>query len=525
MTTLNAQQLEAVNCMDSHILCLSGAGTGKTHTMLSRILRLVNDGVPASSILALTFTNAAALEMRTRCNNFINTGSITPMFTTFHAFCYRILLDNIDICRYLGYADVPTILVDEDLHKLKLQLKASLGIKLSESKLDADAKRTPKENLDYLIYAKALDSHLKSKGYITFDVLAGKVCDMFIQEHVLIQKYKHMYTHVFVDEFQDTDPLQWKFVQSFTRANIFLVGDVLQCIYQFRGADDSIIKSICTDNNWTILRLGYNYRSTQEICDFANNMSVYANKAYRVELNSDNRGAQVDTRIMHYNTLSDILDIASYIKDMSGNTAILCRTNKEVREVVDTLNKEGISVATKNIEEDIVNIIDSLLNKVDIVDVACTKLTSTEYVSFLRLVHILDFDATNVLKTYFDNKTSKIFTQYNNILDILNMSISALDKFRNILNVLGRQCPKNMQELNTNEDVLYALKQLYEYSSTKNIYVGTIHSAKGLEYDNVILYNVGSKQFPLNNVDNLNLYYVGITRAKNNLIVYRAYEA
>lgn len=134
---LNKAQQQAVNCEAKNILCLAGAGTGKSYCMISRIIRLIDEQkADTSSILALTFTNAAACEMRERYRR-MHKEQETPLFCTFHSFCYSLISSNHEVARYLGYyKETPQIADDIALRKIHAICRQQCGTKISDDKLN-----------------------------------------------------------------------------------------------------------------------------------------------------------------------------------------------------------------------------------------------------------------------------------------------------------------------------------------------------------------------------------------------------
>ncbi len=226
---LNEAQKQAVNSDAKKILCLAGAGTGKTSSMISRISRLVDEKkIDTSSILVLTFTNAAACEMKDRYNK-LHKEQPTPTFCTFHAFCYSLIAGDSKIMRKLGYTRVPSIADDIAIKKIAATCKQQCGTKLSEDKLSGKKSLTVKEKFQYDIYWKQYNKLLKQNNLITFDIMCYEVCKLFSSNDPIVNPYKDRYKYIFVDEFQDTDPKQWEFVSSFVDAYLFVVGDAKQC--------------------------------------------------------------------------------------------------------------------------------------------------------------------------------------------------------------------------------------------------------------------------------------------------------
>ena len=226
--SLNKQQQEAVNSNSKRLLCLAGAGTGKTHCMLSRISRLVNDGADPSSILALTFTNAAAFEMKQRYTA-SNPGQRIPEFRTFHSFCYSILLKNQNVRKALGYSAIPKVCTAEDVKRITAQAIQSMSITLSKAKLTGKKTLTPQEEAQYKLYKKQFKRLLRKENLITFGIMCYDICRLFVQDQPYLAEYKDRFKYIFVDEFQDTDTEQFDFIQCFPDASVTVVGDALQC--------------------------------------------------------------------------------------------------------------------------------------------------------------------------------------------------------------------------------------------------------------------------------------------------------
>lgn len=328
---LNKEQREAVYTNNDKILCLAGAGCGKTHCMIERILRLVNDGVSPSAMLVLTFTNAAAFEMQTRyLNRRKDQDNPTfPNFRTFHSFCYSLIASDSIVREAIGYGTVPDIATEAEMKEISKMAAEQSGIKLSEKKLQIAS-----EFIRSTLH-KATKRILLNRNLITFDIMCYDVCKLFVEDASCIQKYKAKYEYIFVDEFQDTDPKQWEFVSSFQTSKLFVVADALQAIYAFRGADSSIVKNLADDNNWYKVKLTYNYRSTSQICDFANHNSEHGEESYRVKINSCVEGDPVFcTHYDQLDTLKQILiDCNRFHVNNGGTCAILVRTNSEVNKL------------------------------------------------------------------------------------------------------------------------------------------------------------------------------------------------
>lgn len=532
--SLNTDQLRAVQSNSSKILCIAGAGTGKTYTMISRIARLVDDGVDPSSILALTFTNAAAFEMKDRFIRMTNS-SVVPEFRTFHSFCYSLLSTDASVRMGLGYKFTPKVAEPGEVKQIQTYCMLQLGLKQTLNQLFRAA--TPKDKDDLAAFNKAVSSEFRKRGLITFDVLCYGVGNMFVQNKPYIEKYHDKYKYIFVDEFQDTDPRQWQFVSSFEHSNLFIVGDALQAIYGFRGADSSIIKSISTDPDWEVIKLSENYRSSLEICNYANNNSKHAEDAYRVEIHSTKPGPKVMTSICRDgykhvvdSTLLDTLN-AIWGSVSEGTGAILCRTNAEVDTVCNHFAELGIDFSRDRANDEAIHTLRSAIDPKYALDWLLTYLTAEKYSEYVRMITI-DGSADSpreellaFIERYSKSKNvSDRWERISAVNEILYTNKSTETKWEDILSVLldnissEMVCPV-MAEYASPETIVTAMISLLEEEQAHNLYIGTIHSSKGLEYDTVMLVNVGGYRFKVDSEENKNLLYVGITRAKTNLFI------
>ena len=470
MLQLDENQQLAVDCKDKYICCLAGAGSGKTAVMLHRIARIAEETNRPDKILALTFTNAAAQEMRERYIKLVNETAYIPNFKTFHAFCYELLSDP-NICWKLGYSDIPGIADDSQVKGMKKLAMIQCRLK-SMSNLNS---------YKLTMLNSCVDRLLHQRNLITFDALINRVTQLFVDNDSVVIRYKQLYQYIFVDEFQDTDELQWNFVKSFSDSDIFVCGDALQNIYSFRGTTNEIIKKLSEDSKWRTIKLVTNYRSDEHIVWFANLYSrSYAPHSYRIHMvsSSDNNGNLVIDRVQRMSSyplinsawLSSMLHT---IPDSQGTTAILCRTNAEVNELYDILQSENVRCTTKCID----NGIDWTQYDEDEeyrAEWLASRLNSTDYTTYLY-------------KTIGQPASAKLA-----VLDECFPYARSIEQQRNV----------------------------HTTSDPQNLYIGTIHSVKGLEFDNVHVMGAADIMFPLDKEENQNLFYVAITRAKHNLYVY-----
>ena len=538
----NKEQQEVIDCKSDRILVMAGAGSGKTATMLGRISKQIKDGADPASFLVLTFTRAAALNMRQRYLK-DHKGQSVPNFSTFHAFCYQLICTDYDVLKTLGYSKVPTICDTNQERRIRQMSKMKASVKLTDKKLDSGEFVSPLEQYEYERYQKTIKKQMISENTITFKELMTEVVELFTDGEDCVRKYKEKYKHIYVDELQDTDPLQWKFVNTFTGyADILGVGDAAQAIYSFRGASSAIIKSIASDRSWTQIRLHENYRSSIEIVEYANDLvSSYANSTYTVLMSGHQLGCPVCITPLteQKNSSEDIqqkekIAITDVATRLEGTTAILARTNKEVSAIKSVLESRDITYTESNKSSDIPGILRSVVSNDYLIEWTSSFMKTEDYANYIRWRTIWYQKNGEYPKVsdYVDkyDRIPKIHFYLSAIFEIrkilMNNSLDVFSKILSIYKYLDMNeddCFEASEDFNNGEILTYILKRFNE-SEESNIYVGTVHSVKGLEYDNVMLLGVNDKSWKLNNEDNLNLYYVGITRAKKKLFIFKYEE-
>ena len=524
----NAAQQSAIDSADKKILCLAAAGSGKTSVLVGRISKLVEDGVDPASILVLTFTNAAAHEMKDRFTKMCPAGRTVPLFCTFHSFCYRLIANDPFTRHAIGYKTVPRVASDTQIKKIQTKCKMMLGTKLTESQLNGDPALLKKQDrFAYDIFKKAFDKMLRQDSLITFDIMCYDVAKLFSENAPCSEKWKNCFKYVFVDEFQDTDKKQWEFVKSFKDSSIFVVGDPRQAVYRFRGADSEIIKGLSENEEWTTIKLEENYRSTEQICAVANKThdKLWGKSNFNIQLHANKSGAKVEYR--DFVLIPDSDRILKLIEGSSDgdSIAILCRTNREVDEMISIFNRYKIQYSTNHKVDNSQNIIRCAMDDQYLIEWLSSQLKAEDYSEFIRLASIIPEIATSREQFFhaFRSKLSDLITKISTVSDILATDSSAVDKFDLILRVLDRD-PSTKADIKSDEDIINFFMDASMIQKVKgDIYIGTIHSSKGLEYDRVHLMGVGSRNFRIvENADEdaLNLYYVGITRAREHLTIW-----
>lgn len=287
---LNKEQREAVLHTEGPLLILAGAGSGKTRVLTYRMAHLIDEcGVNPWNILAITFTNKAAGEMRERVDRIVGYGSESIWVSTFHSACVRILrryIDRLgfdqkftiydtedqktvmkDVCRRL---DVDTKMYKERVLMNAISHAKDEYISPEEFRLNAQGDfRQEKIAQIYLEYQK----ELKKNNALDFDDLIGKTVELFQSCPDVLEYYQDRFRYIMVDEYQDTNTVQFKLVSILAKKyqNLCVVGDDDQSIYKFRGANiENILNFEKVFPNTRVIKLEQNYRSTQNILDAAN---------------------------------------------------------------------------------------------------------------------------------------------------------------------------------------------------------------------------------------------------------------
>ena len=369
--TLNNEQREAVFCTEGPLLMLAGAGSGKTRSLTHRIAYLIEEkGVAPWNILAITFTNKAAQEMRERVDALVGYGSEDIWISTFHATCSRILRRHIDL---LGYDRNFTIYDASDQKSLMKEVLKEMKIdtkQFPERSVMAEissAKNEYKSPLDYRneygsnfrnqriadIYER-YQKRLKENNALDFDDLLVKMVDLFQTNPEVLEHYQDRFQYIMVDEYQDTNTVQFLLVSLLAKKyrNLCVVGDDDQSIYKFRGANIyNILNFEKVFPDAQVIRLEQNYRSTQNILNAAN--GVIANNKGRKEkkLWTENQKGEL-VHFKQYDSEYDEADgVVSRINFLAmrgvqyKDMAILYRTNAQSRIFEEKLKQKNIPYA------------------------------------------------------------------------------------------------------------------------------------------------------------------------------------
>jgi DNA helicase-2/ATP-dependent DNA helicase PcrA len=609
--TLNSEQKKAVLQTDGPVLILAGAGSGKTRVLTHRIAYLIDEcGVNPWNILAITFTNKAAGEMRDRVDNIVGFGSESIWVSTFHSTCVRILRRHAD---KLGYQNNFTIYDTDDsksvmkdickryqLETMQLKLRA-IQTAISHAKdncIDAneyalasgDDFRKMKIAKAYIEY----ENTLKKNNAMDFDDLLLNTVKLFKNEPEVLEYYQERFRYIMVDEYQDTNNVQFEFIRLLADRykNLCVVGDDDQSIYRFRGANirnildfEKVYPDAC------VIKLEQNYRSTQSILDAANNV-IRNNYGRKEKALWTDEGKGELVRLKQVNTAPEEADfVASEVSKLkkSGKAdykdiAVLYRTNAQSRLLEERFVYEGIPYdlvggvnfyGRREIKDMLAYLktIDSGADDLSarrIINVPKRGIGATSIahvqdyadkinISFLRACDeaelIPGLNKTAVAKCKAFAEMIRVFRAFakearlDQLLQHVIQEINYVDYLRSIDE--DESTEENDRERNVDE--LISKMAAYEDKEDEPTLTGfleevalvadidnvsdeddkvllmTLHSAKGLEFDNVYLTGMEENVFPsymtLMNEDSdpdgveeeRRLAYVGITRAKKHL--------
>lgn len=369
---MNPKQEEAVEHTEGPLLIMAGAGSGKTRVLTHRIAYLiVEKQVYPSKILAITFTNKAAKEMRNRIDGILGEGFGDQMWvSTFHSMCVRILRRDAD---RIGYAKnfsildstdqlsvIKAILKQENIDSKKYEPRALLGIISSaknqlKSASDFLAEMNPMnpyEKIAGQVYT-SYERRLKKNQSMDFDDLIMRTIDLFSRVPEVLEFYQNKFHYIHVDEYQDTNKAQYQLVEMLAEKfhNICVVGDSDQSIYRWRGADIGNILSFEKDYpNAKVIMLEQNYRSTKRILQAANEIIGNNKSRYPKVLRTDNSEGEKVQLYRAYNEQEEAQFVVGKIQQLMQDDglhykdfAVLYRTNAQSRAMEETLVKSNMN--------------------------------------------------------------------------------------------------------------------------------------------------------------------------------------
>lgn len=368
LANMNEKQAQAVTCTQGPLLIMAGAGSGKTRVLTHRVAYLIEEqGVNPWNILAITFTNKAAKEMRERIDNLIGEGSQDIWVSTFHALCVRILRRD---CEKIGYERAFGIASTSEQRTLMKNILTELNVDIKKFDPRAilsaisNAKNDLLDPKQYAQIAKDQFEELVAKAYVMyqerlqanqvmdFDDLIMQTIELFKQSPETLAFYQRKFKYIHVDEYQDTNEAQYVLVNMLAKENrnLCVVGDADQSIYGWRGANMENIMNFEKDYaDATVVKLEQNYRSTKTILQAAND--VIENNINRKDKTLWTQN-QTGEKIVYYRAQNAndeayyvVKQIQQQIQEKQrnfGDFAILYRTNAQSRMIEETFVKANI---------------------------------------------------------------------------------------------------------------------------------------------------------------------------------------
>lgn len=567
LSGLNDRQIEAVTYENGPLLVLAGAGSGKTKVLTHRVAWFISQRkIFPENVLLLTFTNKAAGEMRERV---LRLTQSTPSFAgTFHSFCVRVLRKEgraTDILPgFLIYDDddskevIKQVLADLDLSVDKYNPNAILA-QISEAK---NQMLTPVQYAEFIqgdwqekvfkiwtLYEKIL----REVGALDFDDLLIKTVQLFEKNPPTLSSWQNLLTHVFVDEWQDTNKVQYKLTKQLVgpNANLTAVGDASQSIYSWRGADYRNINYLMQDyQNIKVVNLEQNYRSTQTILDAANSI-IKRNTSHPILKLWTAKGE--GTKIKIYRATSELDESAFTLSEIDKlitqgfnyqDIAILYRTNAQSRVLEENFLHQGIPYTlvggvrfySRREIKDVLSYLRLLVNPKDTVSrKRLQKLGVRQYTKFQEFAKDskLNFENTTTLglmdtvlqKTDYLSKYKRETEENLSRLENIKELRSVATEFPNINDFL-----ENVSLVEAEQIEQGKIKHSNGIAQQSNrVTLMTLHAAKGLEFPVVFIVGMEEGIFPHSRSlfdmtqleEERRLAYVGITRAKD--ILYLTY--
>lgn len=569
--TINEVQHRAVTYGTGPLLLLAGPGSGKTFTIIQRILYLIEkQSIPPEKILVISYTKDSVKSIKDRFNK-ISKAEYKVNFATFHSCFYHILksFPNLDKYKLISEQDKNTIV--KDISKKYLKDESDISFLMPDNILSAISYMKNTDNIDkacekfsdeYKIYFSEIFNEYvcecKKRFLLDFDDMLFKCIDylkMFPQIH---DKWKNMFEYILIDEFQDINPIQYKALKMITKPpyNIMAVGDDDQSIYSFRGSSYNCIYNFKKEFNANQILLNINYRSCKEIVNASLKViNQNTNRFYKDLIPSDcniegNVGIRCFTSIEE-----EVNYIISNIVE-PDNTAILFRTNYSLNVFSDYFEKSGIDYCRKTAR---INVFNSFIAKDFLTYIKLGKNSFDRKDFFVVMNHPSRFISRehipekitcfeDILSNLNDNTLKdRIINLRNQATMMYNMSpFAAFHYFYNCINykkyvnelIMKKPNKKAEYMAIVNKfkeitivckdfDTLY--KKIDEYQEEEEYKKGrvkllTIHSSKGLEFEHVFIPDCNEGNFPYGKVltdeeveEERRIFYVGMTRAKKNL--------
>lgn len=595
---LNSEQKKAVSHIDGPCLVLAGPGSGKTRVIAHRIVNLIENNIPPTRILAISFTKAAYIEMKKRTETLSKDERVSKVnFGTFHSSFFRILR------RYEGVS-LEDLISEVDSYKLIRSIFKHIGIvnfgdddvsnALGEISLvknelmdyrDYEPENFSKEDFHKIFSIYEGEKNRQNK--IDFDDMLLRSFKLLNGEKEVLNIVRQVYKYILIDEFQDINKVQFELLRLIAHPlnNIFVVGDEDQSIYSFRGArPDFMVEFERYFTDYQKIVLGVNYRSRKKIVDTSQKLININKNRYKKEIyaNQDKEG------VIRYVYPKDVYDESKLISDEIqklvnnkdvdynyGDFAIIYRTNRQARVFVDSFMdrripfvlkdsiktiydhwvsldiisylKASLEIATSEEWARIINrpfryvskdVVNRALNKIDFMTSILEDenlkefqkrsmkefLDDLNYVSGLSPTYAISYIRTTLdYDRYVLEYCHERKIRASQIVEILDELENSAGQYKTTLEFF------NHIEVIREEMKTRSKKNSIDFSSDEGVVLTTMHSSKGLEFENVYIAGVNEDVIPYKGSDKeipedrfeeeRRLMYVAITRAKNTLTV------
>jgi DNA helicase-2/ATP-dependent DNA helicase PcrA len=612
---LNSAQQEAVTPKKGALLVVAGAGSGKTRVITARIAHLIlNEKVESSAIIALTFTNKAANEMKERIARFLGTTNTLPFIGTFHSYCLRLLKTNGE------YLDQPflSILDEDDQAKLLTGIiqRSGLTKRITAKQLSYQISQIKNQMQDPLTFSGGMDPKLLSELYnayekekrmsrsLDFDDLLIEGLNLFKKHPAFKAQFQRTVRHILVDEYQDTNVIQHEFLKNMAQTtprttsidSVCVVGDEDQSIYSWRGATVANVMNFKNDFPETqIIKIEQNYRSVQPILEVANHV-IRNNKQRNPKNLWSDRPAKDRVRIItcmsNYqegDTIAQLVTVASREKSRKattlhqgsvGQVAVLYRAHFQSRTIEEALVKYsipykiigGTQFYDRKEIKDLLAYLRLIINPFDraaffrVINCPTRGLGEKFEELFYERWNADPFSSYDaIIRTLIEEKvitgtkkgsleqfaqTFKNLTHETRPLKALEYIIAhvayitylktaydteeaqtRIDNVKELLRALAHFESNGITSIRTLLDEIALMQEHMQKDDVQDpVLLMTLHAAKGLEFDMVILCGLEEGLFPssrsLMTDDGLEeerrLFYVGITRAKERLLITHA---
>lgn len=590
--SLNDAQRQAVEQIEGPLLILAGAGSGKTKTITSRLAYLLDSvGIPASQTLTLTFTNKAAKEMRERAMGLISQNSFPPLLCTFHKFGLLFLKFHIHL---LGRSNNFVVIDTDDKKKILKKINAELPTALIASEISryknsminpqdaySQAELTNYKNIAKIY--EEYEGYLLKNNLVDFDDLLCLAFKLLDENPQLCIQTSQKYRYIMIDEYQDTNELQLRLLQKLCTShnNLCVVGDDDQSIYGWRGAHVRNILEFDQDfANATVIKLEYNYRSTQPILTVANALIEHNRSRLGKTLIATKTGGDDVTTLSSQDETEEAKKIAKAIRVLldkgvrASDIAVLYRINALSRSLEEGLNRGGVAYRLvgglrfydRAEIKDLISYLRVIINVHDnfslkriinkpkrgLGKASIEKIELTAMEAGKSMFEFIQTSSDSELEALARKKSTqelrKFILEINDLHNIANETMYKFideleDRFK--IKETLRGLPDESDKI-SNVDEFYGLfrdyvkqnpdAELAEFLNDitlqsdqdqiegESIYIMSIHASKGLEFEHLFVIGMEEGFLPLvgdgsDLEEERRLGYVAFTRAKSNLTV------